>query len=51
MGYRDRFKEDNRGNYGWYTCAGCGRKMRFDETTVDHIWPQNHGGWDSPDNL
>ena len=51
MGYRDNFRNDKRGNHGWYTCAGCGKKMRFDETTVDHCWPQHYGGWDSPDNL
>lgn len=49
--YRNNFNEDKRGNYGWYTCAGCGKKMRRSECTVDHIVPQSWGGWHSGDNL
>lgn len=49
--YRKIFVEDNRSNHGWYKCVNCGKKMRLKECTVDHIVPQSHGGWHSPDNL
>ena len=51
MGYRDNYFKENRGNYGWYTCVRCGRKLRKGDADIDHIIPQSHGGWNSADNL
>lgn len=51
MGYRDTFFDENNSNYGWYTCARCGKKLRKGDSDIDHILPRNYGGWDSADNL
>ena len=44
LGYRDeRFKKE-KSNYGWYTCAQCGKKGRKSDMDVDHIFPKSKGG-------
>lgn len=32
-------------------CAGCKKKLPFEETTIDHIHPKSLGGSNSFDNL
>jgi len=49
--YRRNFLKENLPIRGWYTCAHCGKKIRLKDMQVDHIVPQNYGGWDSADNL
>lgn len=44
MSYRKEFFKHNPGNYGWWTCARCGKKLRKSKVEVDHIWPQSKGG-------
>ena len=51
MGYRDDFFDNNKSNYGWYTCVRCGKKLRKGDADIDHILPQNYGGGDGLDNL
>lgn len=52
MGYRENFFEANEsGAGGWYSCGECGKSLRKDEVTVDHIVPQSKGGSDSAWNL
>ena len=46
MGYRDDFFDNNKSNYGWYTCVRCGKKLRKGDADIDHILPQNYGGGD-----
>lgn len=31
-------------------CAYCGKKIEFDDMTIDHILPQSKGGKDTPEN-
>ena len=31
-------------------CAYCGKKIEFDDMTIDHIVPQSKGGKDTPEN-
>ena len=48
-----RFKKNVRFDYDSilsrdnYTCAYCGRKMKYDRLSVDHIVPRKTGGKDS----
>lgn len=51
MGYRDDWFADNKSNYGWYTCAKCGRPLRKGDADIDHILPRRYGGGDGLDNL
>lgn len=53
LGYRDNFFKDskNKSNHGWYTCVGCGKKLRKGDATIDHIIPQSCGGGHGMDNL
>lgn len=32
-------------------CGYCGREMRFNEMTIDHIYPLSRGGTNTPENL
>lgn len=50
-GYRDKYFDNNTGNYGWYTCVRCGGKFRKGDMDIDHIIPRNRGGGDSEWNL
>ena len=43
--------DTNISNYGWYTCAHCGRKLRKGDVDIDHILPRSKGGIDNPRNL
>ena len=43
--------DTNISNYGWYTCAHCGRKLRKGDVDIDHILPRSKGGIDDPRNL
>jgi len=36
---------------GWYECAYCGKKIRWSDAHVDHIWPRSKGGPDAEWNL
>lgn len=49
--YRKTGLETNVSNYGWYTCAHCGRKLRKDSVEIDHIIPKSKGGTNQPENL
>lgn len=42
---RNIWKRDNK------TCAYCGRELKLEEATMDHIIPQSKGGKDTWDNL
>ena len=33
--------DTNISNYGWYTCAHCGRKLRKGDVDIDHILPRS----------
>lgn len=35
--------DTNISNYGWYTCAHCGRKLRKGDVDIDHILPRSKG--------
>lgn len=43
---------NRRDIYNRYTghCAYCGKKIEFDDMTIDHIVPQSKGGKDTPEN-
>ncbi len=50
--YRDTYKNLNKANAGgWYKCTYCGKGIRFNESDIDHIWPQSKGGTDHHVNL
>lgn len=49
--YRNEGKDYLPQNNGWYTCVRCGKKIRWKDTDVDHIMPQNWGGKDNAYNL
>lgn len=49
--YRKTGLETNYSNYGWYTCAHCGKKFRASQVDIDHIKPKSRGGSDNPKNL
>lgn len=51
MGYRDNYFNENKSNYGWYTCIRCGKKLRKGDVDIDHILPQSWGGGHGADNL
>lgn len=51
MGYREDWFAHNDSNYGWYTCARCGKKIRKADVDIDHIVPQKYGGSDKLFNL
>ena len=51
MGYRELWFDNNESNYGWYTCAKCGKKIRKADADIDHIVPQKYGGSDKLFNL
>lgn len=36
---------------GWYTCAGCGKKIRWKDVDVDHIQPKSKLGSNDAYNL
>lgn len=50
-GYRDSWFDNNSSNQGWYTCVGCGKKLRKNDVDIDHILPRSLGGKDDIDNL
>lgn len=49
--YRKTGLETNCSNYGWYTCAHCGKKFRANKVDIDHIKPKSKGGSNNPKNL
>lgn len=49
--YRKKAFENSESNYGWYTCARCGKKFRKKDMDVDHIVPKSCGGDNSRYNL
>ena len=44
---------NRRDIYNKYTghCAYCGKKIEFDDMTIDHIVPQSKGGKNTDDNI
>ena len=50
-GYRKNGREYLPQNNGWYTCARCGRKIRWKDCDVDHIQPKSKGGSNDAYNL
>ena len=32
-------------------CHWCYRKLKFSQTTIEHLRPRSHGGWDNTKNL
>lgn len=42
--YRAAYLEHNRGVFGIYFCAQCGKPLRKEDMQVDHIIPLNKGG-------
>lgn len=51
MNYRDKWFDNNKSNYGWYTCVRCGKSFRKGDIDIDHIIPQSYGGSDNLNNL
>ncbi len=49
--YRQIWFDNNKSNYGWYTCVRCGKKLRKGDVDIDHIIPQSLGGKDNRNNL
>lgn len=49
--YRKTYFDNNKSNHGWYTCVGCGTKLRKSDAEVDHIVPLAHDGSNDEDNL
>ena len=50
--YRKVYKLRNKANAGgWYECTYCGKKIRFSDADIDHIWPKSKGGSNHPCNL
>ena len=49
--YRDDYFDENKSNYGWYTCVRCGKKMRKGDADIDHIIPQKYIKIDHTANL
>lgn len=49
--YRKNYFQANPSDHGWYTCVGCGRRLRKGDVEIDHILPQAWGGTDEADNL
>ena len=50
--YRKTYKLNNPAKAGgWYECAYCGKKIRFSQADIDHIWPKSKGGSNSCFNL
>lgn len=42
--YRSKYISYDPGHNGWYFCLYCGRPMRKDQMTVDHIVPVDRAG-------
>lgn len=51
MGYREKWFDNNKSNYGWYTCVKCNGKFRKGDVDIDHIIPQSYGGGHNLNNL
>lgn len=49
--YRNKTLANAPSNYGWYTCARCGKKFRRSQVDVDYIIPRSKGGDNSRYNL